>query len=211
MEVDRLPLSDGLTKATPAACYIGFMRIQLSLASALLLLVSGCGKDLEGQLQEQVRTLGNAALKPEQVEITSIRSSGDDAVAEITIKTAVKMRKQGNEWVLDEVSLGGGRWEKVDRILRAVNQERGDETQRQMEAVRDGIARYRSREGEVPQVRNYVALIDVLAPGDLSTVIRLDSWGNQFFYRAFSVDSYEIRSTGPDALVYTDDDLVVKG
>lgn len=180
------------------------------LASALLLLLSGCGKDLEGQLQEQVRTLDNAQLKPEQVEVVNIRAQGDEAVAEVTIKTAVKMRKQGNEWVLDEVSLGGGRWEKVDRILRAVNQDRSDETLRQMEAVRGGIDRYRAREGEVPQVRNFVALIDVLAPRDLATVIRIDSWGNQFFYRAFDADSYEIRSTGPDARVYTDDDLVLE-
>jgi hypothetical protein len=172
------------------------------------MLLLACGKSLDQQVQEQVRTAGNARLDAEAVEVLSVRESGDQAIAEINIKTAVRMRKEGNDWVLDEVRLGDRRWEDVDRILEALDDSRKAETLSQLGKIAKGISRYVEDSGEVPQVMSYEELIDTLNPRYLPDVIRVDSWWKPFGYEPKGAAMYDLRSAGPDGEFHTEDDLV---
>lgn len=173
-----------------------------------VLVVLSCGKSLEKQAREQVRSLGGAELPEESVSVTSIRVTGNQAVADLVVKTAVKMRKEDGNWLLDEVRLGDRRWEKIDRILKAVESSRTSETLRQMSQVERGVEQYRETHGELPQVQNFVALIDRLSPAHIVEVIRFDAWQSEFSYRVIGPNRFELRSAGPDRQLDTEDDLV---
>ncbi len=183
-------------------------RYPTLLIGTILLL--SCGKSLDKQIQDQVRTTANAELDADAVEILSVRESGDQAIAEISVKTAVRMRKEGKHWVLDEVRLGDRRWEKVDRSLEALEESRKAETLGQSDQIAHGIHKYVEVSGQVPQVRSYEELIDTLNPRYLPTVIRVDSWWKPFGYEPLGNAAYDLRSAGPDGKFHTDDDLVSK-
>lgn len=172
--------------------------------------LSGCGRSLERQTRDQLRTLGGAELDARAVEVTNARASGGRATADVTIRTAVTLRHQGNQWVLDEVRLGDRRWEKVDRIVQALEQARSEETRRQMDKILAGIASYRSAHGRLPELDSFVELIDLLNPEFLDEVIRLDGWQNPFHFKQEDDGTLELRSDGPDGKRGTDDDLVIR-
>lgn len=183
------------------------MRI-LGLSLLVSLALLSCQKTLEDQVRHQIRTLDNAELDPEAVEVVRVRQSGKQAVAEVTIKTAVRMRKEGDKWVLQDVRLGDRRWESIDRILEAIEQSRSEQTAREMDQVKAGIEQYIQEKGEVPLVKSFDKLVDTLNPSFLPVVIRIDAWWNPYRYQVMSISKFELRSAGPDGEFDTGDDLV---
>lgn len=175
-----------------------------------LIALAACGKNLEKQVRDQVRTIDGAELDKDSVEIISVRESGSHATAEIRINTAVKMTKKGDHWTLDEVRIGDRRWEKVERILQSLERQRADSTRQQMAVIRRGIDRYIERNGKAPQVSNYTALVDTLNPDFLPSVIRLDAWSNPYSFQVSATGGFELRSAGPDGTIGTTDDLILK-
>ena len=187
------------------------MRLLRAAAlAATFLLAAGCGKSTEKQVQELVAGIGGAELKKNQVEVTKIEGDGDFARAEITVRTAVKLRKENGRWVIDEIRLGDRRWEKAERILAALDLQRRKAALGQLEQIRQGIQRYRQQYSQVPQSEGFTALIDELSPHFLSRVIRIDPWSNPFQYRALGTDRYDLRSAGPDRRFETDDDVYLE-
>lgn len=175
-----------------------------------VLLLTGCGKSLEEQTREQVRSLANADLPEDSVEIIDVQETGDYAIAEVEIKTAFKLRKEDERWVLEEVRLGDRQWEKVSRIIEALNVERQKETLRLLEDFAEGIAKYMDVNGEVPQAEDFRDLIDLLNPQFVSQAIRLDAWWNPFSYSTSGDRDFELRSAGVDGILDTEDDLVIR-
>jgi hypothetical protein len=180
----------------------------LGLVLLLSFALISCQKTLENQVREQIRTIDNAELDSEAVEVTKVRQSGKQAIAEVTITTAVRMRKDGNKWILQDVRLGDRRWESVDRILAAIDQSRREQTIREMDQVKAGIEKYIQTQGGAPRVESFEKLVDLLNPEFLSTVIRIDAWWNPYSYRVMRASRYELRSAGPDGEFETEDDLV---
>jgi hypothetical protein len=60
----------------------------------MLMATLSCGKSLERQIRDQVRTFDGASLDQEQVEVTNVQEMGDHATAEVQITTGVKMIKE---------------------------------------------------------------------------------------------------------------------
>lgn len=176
------------------------------LAPALL----SCGKNLEGQLKDAVRRLDNADLKEDAVEILQVTESGDFAIAEVRVKTAFKLRRKGDAWVVDEIRIGDRRWEKAETILAAINAKRADDTRLLLDEMTDAISIYARRQGRVPQAADFESLVDALSPHDLKRVVRLDAWSNPFFYQPLSENAFDLRSAGPDGQFQTGDDLVAR-
>ena len=173
-------------------------------------LVCSCGKRLNTQVRDAVRNFDNLSLPKESVEVTDVRGSGDKVVAEITVKTAIKMTRRNNKWELEEVRLGDRRWEKASHILTVLEGERIATTREQLKKILAGIHRYQGSQGEVPAAANFEKLIDTLSPTYLKPVIRIDAWSNRFFYRTTAEGGYDLRSAGPDGAVGTGDDLIAE-
>lgn len=177
-------------------------------ASLLLLLVTvACGKSLEKQVQDQVRTSANARLSRESVEVVDLKQSGDSAVAEVNLRTAVRMQKVDGEWMVREVRVGDRRWEKIDRIIDAIQASRIAETREQCRLISQAVSRYREENGRLPDEGTFDKVIDVLNPRFLEPVIRIDAWWNDFKYTKTEEGSFEIRSAGPDGKFQTSDDI----
>jgi hypothetical protein len=119
------------------------------------------------------------------------------------------MRKEGRTWVLDEVRLGDRKWEKVDRIVDSLEANRTSETVQKMGQLASAIKGYTYKNGAAPEVEDFRALIDLLSPSFLDTVIRIDAWSNPFSYRNSGLLAYELRSAGVDGIFETEDDLVI--
>jgi hypothetical protein len=175
----------------------------------LFLLTLACGKSLERQTRDQVRSLAGAELGSDAVEVTNVRETGNQAVADLVVRTAVKLKKEDGRWTLDEVRLGDRRWERVDRIVEAIEALRRAETEEQLDRISAGIRGYREAHGSIPQVETFELLIDRLSPRFLDRVIRLDAWQSRFSYRVIDSERFELRSPGRDRTLGTDDDLVV--
>ena len=177
----------------------------------VLLLLTSCGKKIESQVQETVSTFDNALLSTDTVEVQSVRRSGDHVIAEIKVATAVKMKRKDGRWVIEEIRIGDRHWEKAEHILFVINEKRSETTRRQLALISEGIGHYRERNGKVPQVPSYEALIDLLSPQHLGQTIRIDAWSNPFAYQSSGEDAYELRSAGPDGEFGTEDDLFLLG
>ena len=175
----------------------------------LILLGSfACGRSLERQIQDQVRTFDNASLADNQVEVENVREIGDHAVAEVQITTAVRLVKKDGKWVIEEFRIGDRRWERAEHILAVINEKRTGTTLQQMSLIREGIRRYADLNNQIPQVASFEELIDLLSPQFQSRIVRIDAWSNPFFYRALGVNDYVLSSAGPDGSLGTPDDLV---
>ncbi|MCZ6485998.1 MAG: type II secretion system protein GspG [Acidobacteria bacterium] len=176
----------------------------------LILLGSfACGKSVERQIQDQIRTFGNASLADKQVEVNNVREMGDHAVAEVRITTAVRLIKKDGKWLIEEFRIGDRRWERVEHILAVINEQRTETTLQQMSLIREGIRRYANLNNQAPQVESFEELMDILSPQFQSRIVRIDSWSNPFFYRPMGVNDYALSSAGPDGHLGTPDDLVV--
>jgi len=180
----------------------------LALASALVL--GGCAKNVNRQIKEAVAHFDNLDLSESEIEILSTQELGSSAVAQVQIKTAVKLIKKNGQWVVDEVRIGDRRWEKADHIRAILGNERTATTRRQLDSIGAGIRRYAERHGAMPQVSDFQGLIAVLSPQYLPEVVMLDAWSNAYGYRRVSPDVAEVRSSGIDGLYGTPDDLTEK-
>jgi len=147
-------------------------------------------------------------LKATELEIIETRESGNSLVAEVKVKTALKFVKEKGRWKLEEVRLADRRWEKISHILAVLDQKRTQTTMKSLGALTEAIQLYRAEQGYVPQVTDFRALMDLLAPRFLSRVIRLDSWSNPFLYSSYSSSDYKLSSAGADGAEGSNDDIV---
>lgn len=181
------------------------------LVLAVLALFPGCGKNLRDQVRESVRTLDNASLSKKDVEIIEVRETGDLAIAEVKVRTALKLRRKDDGWVLEEIRIGDRRWEKAAHILAAIDEKRTETTRSLLKKLADGIAAYAAEKGGVPPASDFEGLMNELAPRHLNPPIRLDAWSNPFSYQRISNYVYDLRSAGPDGQFQTADDLSARG
>ena len=177
----------------------------------ILIFLTSCGKKIDRQVQETVQIFDNALFSSDEVEVQNARQSGDHIIAEIKVSTAVKMKRKDGSWVIEEIRIGDRRWEKAEHILSLINKTRSETTRRQLSLISEAIRRYVERNGKLPQVPDYEGLIDVLSPRYLDQIIRIDAWSNPFAYQLSSAGAYELRSSGPDGELGTEDDLFLLG
>jgi hypothetical protein len=179
------------------------------LAALLVALLTGaCTKKFNQQVADAVRHFDHADLPSGQVEVLRTEVAGDHALAEIKVRTAVKLTKKKGRWVVEEFRLGDRRWEKADTFATALDASRMDTTRSLLRLVAGGLQRYVSARRELPPVRRYEELIEILVPNYLAEVVRLDGWSNPLIYRRLSNDAFELRSAGPDGEPDTGDDVV---
>ncbi|MBI4444490.1 MAG: type II secretion system protein GspG [Acidobacteria bacterium] len=187
------------------------MKRILLLPLAVAVLNAACGRDLGRQIQETVRVFDNLRLRPDQIEVENVQPSGkEELVAEIRVRTAVRMLKKGDKWVIEEIRLGDRHWEKAEHVLAVLNQRRSSATLSQMHSIAEKVLSYSKQHGQLPQVSSFESLIDVLSPEHLAQAIRLDAWSQPYSYRALSSSEFELRSAAADGQFGTPDDLIVR-
>ncbi len=188
--------------------YLALMRYEYLLIAALLL--TGCGRrtmnvNLAKDLIVQTPREG---LKREDLDVAKvIQIGGSEAIAETRLKVAFRFEKVGTEWVVREVRIGHGQWEKVANLLQALERVKIEETQESLNLIAEAILKYRQSNGNLPVFKDYVSLSDLLSPMYLTPLIRLDAWRRPLAAERPNANTILLRSAGPDGKFGTSDDI----
>lgn len=173
-----------------------------------IFLMASCGRSIEKQARDQVRTFSNADLGKKQVKVFNVNRIGSTATAEVNIQTAVKMSRNEGKWLIEEIRLGSKKWEDIHRIIAALELIRKEDTLACMETVGDAVKAYTAENGPLELDTDFTSLIDMLSPRFLEEPIREDAWDNPFILLVTN-EGFLIRSTGPDGRPGNSDDLVL--
>ncbi len=188
--------------------YLALMRYEYLLIAALLL--TGCGRrtmnvNLAKDLIVQTPQEG---LKKEDLDVAKVSQiGGSEAIAETRLKVAFRFEKVGTEWVVREVRIGHGQWEKVANLLQALERVKIEETQESLNLIAEAILKYRQSNGNLPVFKDYVSLSDLLSPMYLTPLIRLDAWRRPLAAERPNANTILLRSAGPDGKFGTSDDI----
>ena len=155
--------------------------------------------------------IANSQLAPfskEDVYVESVNQTGArDAIVEARLKAAFRFEKVQGQWVMREVRLGDRPWENVEDVLRALRVVKADETRSTMDKIAAALEAYRSRNGRLPEFRDYVSLCDKLYPEYLNPLIRVDVWGNALAAFVAGLNRVRLVSAGPDGKLGSADDI----
>ncbi len=187
--------------------YAGFM----ALITVLLAAVSGCGPGLSARnARSQIARLGAAELVPSDVAIERIiTEAGDRMIAETTVKMAFQFeRGEDGEWQIVSARLGDRQWIDLATFLTALESQFEDQTSDAMERLALAVDAYRDENGSLPEIAPDDYLSDVLHPLFMPDLIRDDAWGSTIRYETDN-GSYQLRSSGPDGVVGSADDIMV--
>jgi hypothetical protein len=120
---------------------------------------------------------------------------------------AFRLEKVRGVWVVREVRLGHGQWEKVGNLVQALEKVKSEETSEMLSRVAEAILKYRKENGTLPVFMDYIGLSDVLSPKYMTPLIRLDAWRRPLGAERAGADSILLRSAGTDGQFGTDDDI----
>ncbi|NLT66266.1 MAG: hypothetical protein GXX84_06635 [Acidobacteria bacterium] len=180
------------------------------LLLVVLLFSAGCGgKSMRpGLAEDLIVRMPMEILEDDDIEVKKVTQvSGSQAIAETSLRAAFRLEKEGGKWVVREVRLGHGQWEKIENLSRALDLVKTEETKHMLERIAEAILKYRDAEGELPPYRDYVALSDLLSPSYLTPLIRLDAWRRPLGVEQLDPGVPVIVSAGPDGDFGTGDDI----
>ncbi len=189
-----------------------YPRAALLAASVLLLLLTACGARTLSKktARDVILGLDEVSLQKEGIYIESVSQTGQrDAVAEATLRAAFKFERSGGKWVIREVRLGKGQWEKLEDILRALEQVKTEETRELLDQVTIALEKYCDKNGALPDFKDYVSLSDLLSPNFMTSLIREDAWHRPLAAHRVGPMSVRLVSSGPDGQFGTKDDIEV--
>ncbi len=199
----------------PALLYSGRMRGSIPFAwipglLSLALLSNGCGgRAINKKLARDVIVGSPAAvLAKNDIDVVSVTEVGSrEAVVETYVHTAFRLERVGHDWVIREVKVGQGQWERLDDLVRTLQQVKIEETHRLLEKIAAAIEAFEQKNGRVPEFQNYVELSDALYPVFLSPLVRDDAWKRPLYAFRTSPNAVRLLSAGPDGKPGTPDDI----
>lgn len=176
----------------------------------LALLLTACGhRTMNAHLaRDLIMDFPREALEKEDIEVLSVTQvSGSEAIAEARVHSAFRFEKVGRDWVVREIRLGRGQWEKVGNLAEALQKVKIEETGELLDRIAEATRKYREAYGALPSFEDYVDLSDRLSPKFLTPLIRLDPWRRPFRAEPTGKGLIGVRSAGPDGRFDTDDDI----
>ncbi len=184
------------------------------LAGLLVITMSAGGCAARSLGKKSARDILIAAhadtLSKDELSVLGVTQVGSgEAVVEVQLHAAFRLRKIEGQWVVREVRVGQNQWESLDDVLRALQQVKIEETRRDLEKVAAALEAYRQKNGRLPAFNNYVELSDALYPLYLSPLIREDAWKRPLVATHEGSGAVRLGSPGPDGKLGTQDDIVI--
>jgi hypothetical protein len=185
------------------------MRLRYLLFSFLLLTACG-GRTMNPHLaRDLIMEIPRDTLEKADIDVLTITQvSGSEAIAETKVKTAFRFEKVQGNWVIREIRLGHGQWEKVGNLAQTLERVKIEETGELLDRIAEAARKYREAKGALPSFKDYIGLSDQLSPAFLTPLIRLDSWRRPFWAERTQSGAAVVRSAGPDSRYYTNDDIL---
>ena len=194
------------------------VKMRFMILSCCLVVASLCAAfyteaaaDLSGgEARRLIARMGGIELPTSAVRVRSISSMGTSAVVEAQIETAFRfVRGDDGKWRVKEIRTGDNKWEDVELIARALNQEKTGRARAELETVATALESFRRERGFYVEAQTERALVDQLNPRYLSRIVRIDPWHRPYEYEGRRA-GYRLRSLGMDGKPDTADDIVVE-
>lgn len=183
----------------------------LTLSVSTFVYTRAAADDLSAkEARRLIARLAGIELPSDAVRVKSVSSLGQSAVVEAQVETAFRfVRGDDGKWRVAEIRTGDNKWEDVDMIARALNQEKTERARAELETFATALGSFRRERGFYVEAANVGALVDQLNPLYLARIIRVDPWHRPYRYEG-SRDRYVLRSLGLDGKANTGDDIVVE-
>lgn len=185
-------------------------RMRFLFPFICILLTAGCaGRTTgNGHARDAILQLPQSELEKEDVDVVKVsKIGGSEAIVETQLKTAFRIEKVNGQWIVREVRLGHGQWEKVSNLAVALDAVKADETKAMLAQLAEAIRKYRQNTGSLPVFKDYIMLSDQLSPRYMTPLIRLDSWRQPLEASRPDEDTILLRSAGSDGQLGTPDDI----
>lgn len=156
-----------------------------------------------------IARMAGIELPSDAVRVKSVSAMGSSAVVEAEVSTAFRfVRGDDGKWRVAEIRTGDNRWEDIDMLARAVNQEKAARARAELETLATALESFRRERGFYVDAQTTSALLDQLNPQYLQRIIRFDPWHRPYQYEGRQ-SSYVLRSLGLDGKANTPDDIVL--
>src|ERR1041385_371113 len=161
------------------------------------------------EARKLIARMAGINLPSDAVRVKEVSAMGNSATVVAQVETAFRFDKGSDgKWRVAEIRTGDRRWENVDLLVKALNNEKSARARAELESIATALEAFRRERGSYLQSKSQAALIDNLNPRFLARVIRVDPWHHPYEYEGTST-SYTLRSAGPDEKTNTADDVVV--
>jgi hypothetical protein len=189
------------------------------LIFSLTILVAACGLiitstraagDLSAkEARRLIARLAGIQLPSDAVRIKDVSPLGNSATVIAQVETAFKFDKGSDgKWRVAEIRTGDRRWEDVDLLVKALNNEKTARAHAELESIATALEAFRREQGSYVASKSEASLIDHLNPRFLARIIRIDPWHQPYEYEGTRT-SFVLRSAGPDEKPNTSDDVVI--
>jgi hypothetical protein len=161
------------------------------------------------EARKLIARMAGINLPSDAVRVKEVSAMGNSATVVAQVETAFRFDKGGDgKWRIAEIRTGDRRWEDVDLLVKALNDEKTSRARAELESIATALESYRREHGVYLDSKTEAALIDSLNPRYLRSVIRVDPWHQPYQYEG-TRGSFVLRSSGPDEKPNTADDVVV--
>jgi hypothetical protein len=161
------------------------------------------------EARKLIARMAGINLPSDAVRVKEVSAMGNSATVVAQVETAFRFDKGGDgKWRIAEIRTGDRRWEDVDLLVKALNDEKTSRARAELESIATALESYRREHGFYLESKTEAALIDTLNPRYLRSIIRVDPWHQPYHYES-TRGSFVLRSSGPDEKPNTADDVIV--
>ena len=161
------------------------------------------------EARKLIARMAGINLPSDAVRVKEVSAMGNSATVVAQVETAFRFDKGSDgKWRIAEIRTGDRRWEDVDLLVKALNEEKTSRARAELESIATALESYRREHGVYLEAKTEAALIDSLNPRYLRSIIRVDPWHQPYQYEG-TRGSFVLRSSGPDEKANTADDVVV--
>jgi hypothetical protein len=184
--------------------------IVVAIAFAVAVKVTFAAGDLTPkEARKLIARMAGINLPSDAVRVKEVAAMGNSATVVAQVETAFRFDKGSDgKWRIAEIRTGDRRWEDVDLLVKALNEEKTSRARAELESIATALESYRREHGFYLESKTEAALIDSLNPRYLPSIIRIDPWHQPYQYEG-TRGSFVLRSSGPDEKPNTADDVVV--
>ena len=182
----------------------------LTLFVSAIVYTSAAADLSASEARRLISRMAGIELPQSAVRVRSVSLLGSSAVVEAQVETAFRfVRGDDGKWRVAEIRTGDNRWEDIDMISSAVNQQKAERARAELETFATALESFKRERGFYVEAVTAVALVDQLNPLYLARVIRIDPWHRPYQYEG-SRNGYVLRSVGQDGKADTGDDIVLE-
>jgi hypothetical protein len=199
-----------MTRRISTAIVLGIGLIALAtLVATIERRATAAGDLTPKEARRVIARMAGIELPSDAVRIKEISPMGNTAVVVADVETAFRLtRGDGGKWQVAEIRTGDRKWEDVDMLVRALNNEKTARARAEMETVATALKAFQRERGFYVVSDNIGALMDHLSPRYLTPVVRIDPWHQPYQYEG-DRSGFSLRSAGADGKPNTADDIVV--